>query len=538
MPEAGQDFIARPTIGIPVKGEPIRQVGDVSIAESEHFPFRDFPPTISVVRIPDGAEAQQDLAANLVDLVQTSAHHARSYEIPLPKSQIGTIWLDRNGILFGAVNIKGNNLEDPRIERDDNSPSGFRVNGLLEETALERIVMVSELLSALGIDSEKIEAIIRPEELIVDGRRVTIEEFRTFLMDKTRSDSSAPKPFSLGWLTGQAADKTVTTEDLPDVDRFLKNLSLVFIIRSQQVPERPRDLEQAKTPEEFNRMMSRVFAFINTRDAFEAQSEGREPRVLSADNPTDVEFYFTDYLPKRLAVNIAKFHNAGLTHGFLTGHNVSLAGSIYDLDSVYGPILGDKLEPDQKEDIIKLIDELGSTFSIQRSDRVGSKFGRQIPYFKEALAGKYMHRFFVSFVETYLGNREFDVDLDAYSQTERSEYLSEMREYIDKGRMEGLGSRTFLLELEMTEQEEGMTIDEVLRKDSIERALKEAFRTAVPLDFDLNASGFPNDQIIRDSVDQGFKNALARKVDELEGQVDPKPFRDLRTEILELARAA
>src|SRR5439155_114 len=121
-------------------------------------------------------------------------------------------------------------------------------------------------------------------------------------------------------------------DQLPQVEAYLKNNEFFFTVRGLQVTERFRDLEEIQTQEQFRQIMGRVFTFINARERIEAQRQHRQQRLLSPDSDADLEYYFTDYLPKRAATNIAKMHKLDLTHGFLTSHNVSLAGSIYDLD--------------------------------------------------------------------------------------------------------------------------------------------------------------------------------------------------------------
>lgn len=99
--------------------------------------------------------------------------------------------------------------------------------------------------------------------------------------------------------------------------------------------------------------MVKIFTFINMRESIEAGREGRNPEYFDASNDEDIARYFGEYLPKRIALNLAKLHSLGITHRFLHNQNVSMAGGIYDLASLRGKGLRESDEAITAEDIRK-----------------------------------------------------------------------------------------------------------------------------------------------------------------------------------------
>lgn len=525
--EATGEFIGKVIKAVPVKSEQVVNIKGAEIRESEHFPFAGFPPTVSVVSIPEEQAPQEEFSDNLVDLVQTSRHHARSYELPLPRESAGQVWEDEFGIMFGSVNIKGNNLADPKVEKDQYLPQGFRVKGMLEADMVDRVTMVSQTLRSVGVDTEKIEAIIRPQELVAAGRRMTVQEFKEFLLKRVSED----KPTSLmASLFGE--DRSIRAEEIGDVERYLDGLNLLFVVRSQQMAERPRDLEAVLDEESFNEIIARTFGFINAREQIEAQRDGREPKVLSPDNPDDVEYYFTDYFPRRLARNIARMHNAGLTHGFLTAHNVSLTGSIYDLDSVYGEVLGDHIPPAYTKDITTFIDEMGKMFLQTTKEKIKQESGQKVPYFSQALGPKLERSFFRKFAEEYLSQRNIGFSEKFTEESEIS--LRDLEREIEQGRQQGLTGETFISELEKAEQEMGKPVQE----DLLEWAVVSASKQAIPGYIEFRTTSPGNRDSIQEAIEEGRQDAMSGLIDRAEQEIGEEALSAFRKGYIQMLHAA
>ncbi|OGD90823.1 hypothetical protein A3D81_00655 [Candidatus Curtissbacteria bacterium RIFCSPHIGHO2_02_FULL_40_17] len=427
--------VYQPKETVPVSGEVVDLFGIQE--EPDWFPFikngiEKTSPIFSVVSVAPGTLVERKPSP--VQLVKTSPEHGRSFEIDLGA---GVIWSDKHGIIYGSLGIKGNNLEDTYIDTDQYSPFKFKVIGLQDKPLLETAIKNSQTLRAAGVETEKAELIIKPKEVIVDGRRLTIEEFKAILLSRARQDiQNQVRRHGIF-----ATDQELKEDDLPRIDAYLQSTDFYFSVRSLQVAERFRDLHQIKSIQDLTRIMSRVFGFVNQREKIEARQQNRPPQVFDAGKDEDIERYFTDYLPARLGANLAKLHGIGLYHDFLTGHNVSLVGSIYDLDSVKPQKEGAE---GQQKDFQELLADLDKIFHPGRVP-----FHRdEKTWFQENLGPRIAPNFFEALTMSYLEHlplhklsdqpnlqRALDLELDSTMEDgaqEMAEYLQENRVSFDE----------------------------------------------------------------------------------------------------------
>ena len=437
--------ILTPKPAVKLEGTRLSSIGKTILGTEERRPLSraPFPPTICVAIIPSSTAGLEEFKDTVITLIQPSRHHARSYEIPADGQPL---WQDEYGIVYGITTVKGNNLEDSKVEKDSNASLGLRVHGMQDDREIERIIRVSKTLREAGIETERIEAVIRPDELVWEGRKVSIDEFKKLLLERAIAEKGVEKLSLVG-----SGEKVIRDGDIPTIKSWLDSTEFVFTLRDQQVSLRPRDFLEIHDETAFTAAVTSIFSFINKRENIEASIQGREARILDPNNPEDIEYYFTDYLPKRLAINIAKLHNAGLTHGFLSGHNVSMTGSIYDLDSVYGQALGDDTKPNPAEDMELILGGLAQLFF--RPRMMGS-----LPHYVQTIYGEsFAPLFFREFIDTYLRHRNFTFDQDAAIDHTLLEFQEDTKK---------MSPKTLAKELKKEEAEYG-PYDLTLRKEAV-----------------------------------------------------------------------
>ncbi|OGI62941.1 hypothetical protein A2818_00250 [Candidatus Nomurabacteria bacterium RIFCSPHIGHO2_01_FULL_40_12] len=380
--------------------------------KGDGFPFKgeiDDMPTFSVV----SSEAKD----TSLHLVKPTKVHGRDFEVA------NVIHSGEYSDLYGAVNIKGNNVQNVHLERNNSNTLGYRLIGMFFQDDEERVLKASDLLRRNGIETEKIEQVIEPAEVIVNGERISITELKKRIIDYAKQCVSVGViPLSMSRYSAHPIPFTLDEISLIEKDLELKRF--LFLVRSFQVTERIMDLAQTKTKEEFEEMMSKVFKFINTREGLEAKREGREAQYFDVQNPQDVDRFFRDFLPSRCAKNLARIHNLGLAHHFPTVHNFSLVGSIYDLDTVTGKVLFDSDEPVGSSEIREDLNIATESFvsylrmTPEDEDQIADKNTHF--YFKEQIGEKVFIDFLRTFYLEYLRSRNLpELNID-YNQFENS----------------------------------------------------------------------------------------------------------------------
>src|SRR3989344_3742442 len=281
-------------------------------------------------------------------LVQTSDNHGRSSEIRFDDSGL-IIWEDEFKNIYGTTTIKGNNFQDPKALVEPHSPSGFIYWGLLDGDSILRQKRASELLRANKIDTEIILRVLEPCTFPLNNKQISVEELKAFMIKNAGKEEVRD---SSGW-------RELRFDETPKLVRALNNTAFFMEVRGLQVAERVADLNDVETEEDFLAICQRVFQFVNLKEEVEAKKENRQPEHFDFKSEQDRFSYFSHYLPKQLGKNYGRFHNLKLLHTYPHTGNISLVGSIYDLDSVAGEPLkipGEKVVIE--DDIIEEVDYL------------------------------------------------------------------------------------------------------------------------------------------------------------------------------------
>lgn len=314
--------------GIRIPGHSYEELGGILVSSSQS-PFRkDCSDVFSIV-------ASRNITHNkgVADrLLQITEKHGRSYELALGQ-MIKVLHSDEFGNFFLTLSSKGSNLESPYVVPSAVAPSKFLFFGLQDSDSMVRVLKASALLRSQGVDTELIERVIEPEMLPWKKGMIPLSEFKHKLVEQVWKENRGKKK-------DQAP--RLAAEQIPALAKVLENTTFFITIRSTQVGERLEDLKYASTKEDFLTIVANAFTFINMTEAIKAKKDSSyEPKYFDIESQDDIDVYFLDYLPKRTARNFARMHNLGLVHKYPHAGNISIVGSIYDLDSEYGEPLGD-----------------------------------------------------------------------------------------------------------------------------------------------------------------------------------------------------
>ena len=270
--------------------------------------------------------------------------HGRSYELVLPTAESGEVveipWQDRFANPYTVLITKGNNFSKAEVLRHDAAPSGFIPHGLQEGDALLRVLRSSYLLRQAGIDTEWIVRIQEPKQLHYEGEFVPPPEY------KRRIISDLLARTALAGAGVKQPDKgrdPLSEEEISEIAKVLQGMDFFITLRAMATPYRITDIVR---PGYLNyTALKRVFEDYNAIARF------REPDLASIklplalnlpevedvqDRDTDIEQYFSEVLPKLMALNLARLHNLGLMHDFPHLGNFTGLGGLVDLDSVKG----------------------------------------------------------------------------------------------------------------------------------------------------------------------------------------------------------
>lgn len=248
-------------------------------------------------------------------LIKISPEHGRSYEINFGKTG-GIFWKDEYDNLFYGVTTKGNNFTDPYVRR---STSGYEVYGLQDSNTIARVLRVSQILRSRQIDTEFILRIVEPTKVPFNGRSAKLTTLKRKLIQ-------------------QAADRGLPQER---TRQYIENTTFLIITRAMQVPERLRDLAEAPDKETLLEMTRRVFVFVNFSEEKKAEKDpSYQPYHFDTESEEDLYKYFLEYLPGEIGTNYGRLHQLELVHEYANSGNISAAGGIHDLDSVWGETLG------------------------------------------------------------------------------------------------------------------------------------------------------------------------------------------------------
>jgi hypothetical protein len=322
---------------------------------------------------------------------QVSEAHNRSFELKIPGLD-DVYWQDEYSNFYNSITKKGGNLRKPGAKKSRVSPHGFVFCGVQDEAAMSRILRVSDLLRAAKVETEMFLDVIQPEQLPVNGKLVSIDEFKQHIVDVS--------------ITGKDVDplcqgELLTPADVPELVKVLEKTSFFITIRGMQITERIQDLEACKTKEEFQGMVGRAIEFVNYTERQKVLIDPNyQGEFFDPTSEEDIKRYLTECLPKRIARNFAKMHELGLVHYFPHTGNISLVGSIYDLDSVRGEATNCGDKPVEWTDVAKEVHEIAA-FRGVISKTIQTHLGADI---SGTEIGK-------NFLRAYISEHGFDKDL-------------------------------------------------------------------------------------------------------------------------------
>lgn len=258
---------------------------------------------------------------------------------------------DLSGDINGGVDYKGGVMDNPVVISDEYSPYGFRVQGLKDNVGLDRIKKASVFLRSHGLPTETPAAIDQIEEVIDQGRRLPIQEWKNqqsavWLQEAARLRKQ-----------GKTDEAVVEETRARNVKDYLASTDFYIIERHVQVAERLRDLKVPMSSKTFQQIVEPVFRWVNV------VAETKKSGVIPDTQPPEkfeftdqgIKRYFGEWLPAQMGVYLARMHKLGVADGYAHAQNWSAVGTLYDLDSFHGePLNGKKLsEKDYQSDTRK-----------------------------------------------------------------------------------------------------------------------------------------------------------------------------------------
>lgn len=136
----------------------------------------------------------------------------------------------------------------------------------------------------------------------------------------------------------------------PNYQKFSSNLADIllayirrdYVASAKLVQEDPERKGVITSPIPVQRVLHSVFPWLNSYIKVKAsRKEGHAWDPFSVDDAPSIFEYMESFLPFQMGRHLAHFTSLDFTHGFATAHNWSAAATLYDLDSVESPSLGD-----------------------------------------------------------------------------------------------------------------------------------------------------------------------------------------------------
>jgi hypothetical protein len=271
------------------------------------------------IRLEDGKEIPSQ-----TQLLQIGPNHGRSFEVVANRTtrNIGrlAVWRDEFDNAFTSLSLKGNDFSHDSVVQSATAPSGYAAMGLLESDSLTRVLRSSRMMREAHMATEWINRVFEPSELIYKGERVSQAEYKRRLLRDTAN--------------------TEGIEVMGKMALAIEPMTFFVTSRSMEINDRLMDLihdDKINLPKRLQYIF-RVYNSLHQNDP------DFQPLDLTnkkdSNGLTGVERYFSVIFPTLLATNIAKLHELGLVHSFLTAGNVTALGGIIDLDSIKGTPLG------------------------------------------------------------------------------------------------------------------------------------------------------------------------------------------------------
>lgn len=258
----------------------------------------------------------------LFEPIRPSPYHERSFDLRMSTdADEHPFFTDEFGHWYSAISAKGITMEDPRLRY--NPSTGFSVNGLLEASELPRTLAASKAFREAGIDTERIlyAGVLRGYVTPDDLAGTDLEGLRAYTLS-----------------TYDALDYKPARR--PNV--VIPEGEYMVMVRATKINERIADLDpQFLEESEYVDALDRAIYLHNMDVALKEGkvSKDEELRTIDPENSNRYDDYLNYVLPTRMARNIAKMHDLGVSHDNLHCGNVTLLGEIVDIDTPSGPAI-------------------------------------------------------------------------------------------------------------------------------------------------------------------------------------------------------
>lgn len=316
-------------VAYPQRRPPVLHDDTKTLPFSDQFLSQGIP--VLIKKPTDTDKLNEKWRPAAIELKRPSMHHNRSFVLSVPSPEekstmkpVQVIFADPLGNWYAEVNAKGNVLTNPhgRVTVTDMNPHGtIDAWGLYNKELLPRAIHASQVFREHGIDAEYIflaeemRQFLHPQK----DETTTLKHIRAFAKRKAVS-------YGLDQITPQAREA-------------FDDIEFVSLLRGVKTSYRLNDIAYVMRTSSADDIRS-FFTHLISLQTFDAQRRIKrndaDPDVHISLKPHELERYLTEILPKRIALNIARMHNAGIVHRFLHIGNVSLLGEIMDLDSPVG----------------------------------------------------------------------------------------------------------------------------------------------------------------------------------------------------------
>ena len=278
----------------------------------------------------------------------------------------------KSGDIYGAKDWKGANMNHVRLQRDDYGTLGWRAEGLKDNVGIVRLQKASRILRDNGLPTENPIKIDKLLQVVEDGKTIPIWLWKTETIKAFESSANVIEKMGDFEMTKKQR------EEADSVKKYLLGTDFYVEERDLQTAERLRDLETAKDEESFKKIVEPILKWVDT--VVEVKKSGlianTPPPEKFSFSPEDIKRYFGEWLPSQMGIYIARMHKLGLAHQFPHAQNWSVVGTLYDLDSVKGPQLGDKenSKNDYAIDTKKAVGAIAELFDPRTNNYLSTSF--------------------------------------------------------------------------------------------------------------------------------------------------------------------
>jgi len=222
------------------------------------------------------------------------------------------VWGDGFGNKFGVTDLKGGNFEKVRPTSNYAHEGNLDIFGMYiaSKEQVQEMIDFSTGVRQRGIPFEAIARVDKITEFPIfdstngDKKNVTlltIDEWKSHLlrMDKLNQIS------------------LLTKLNFKNLNILLNERDFFVVTRHMPVAERLWSIYKSKSNQSLYEVLQRQFEWLNVATNAGQEGIGGDKtlpligRYLDVNNPTDVDYYFTDYGPRYMGAVMASIHNAG-----------------------------------------------------------------------------------------------------------------------------------------------------------------------------------------------------------------------------------